>query len=284
MAAPAGDLGAAVERYAGVVFDVDGVLLRLDSPIPGAGTAVAALRRRGSGVAFITNNAGRTPADVAAALTEAGVQATAGEVVTSAVVAADLLAPGTRCLVIGMGGLRAALAERGCVEVTDPGDAEAVVVGWDRDLRWDDLRRATLALVRGARFLATNTDATYPAAEGPWPGNGATVAALRTASGREPEVAGKPAAAMFRLAARRLGDRGPFLMVGDRPETDLAGAAALGWDTALVLSGVTPPAAAAQVRPRPTYVADDVAALLTLPQAVSPEAGVSSQAAERGRR
>ncbi len=257
----AGSAGALVDRYAGVVFDVDGVLLRLLQPIDGAAESLAALRQRGIAVAFVTNNASRTAAQVADALGAAGIVADAEQVVTSSAAAARLLEPGTRCLVIGMKGLRTALADRGCKTVTEPDEADAVVVGWQVDLTWDDLRRATLALARGARFLGTNADRTYPAPEGPWPGNGATLAALIAASGREPEIAGKPSPALFRAAAERL-PPGPLLMVGDRPETDLDGAAALGWDTALVLTGVTPAAEADAVRPRPTWVLPDLRALL----------------------
>lgn len=249
------------DRYAGVILDIDGVVLNLDQPIPGAPDAVAALRKRGIGVGFITNNATRTPEAVAAALCAAGVPAEADQVVTSAVAAAQLVERGTRCLVIGMEGLVEALRARGCVMVVDPTEAEAVVVGWDRELVWDDLRRATLALTRGARFVATNSDVSYPSPEGPWPGNGAVLAALTAATGRHPEIAGKPKPTVFRTAAERV-PAGPLLMVGDRPETDLAGAAALGWDTALVLTGVTSPGAVADLTPCPTWVFNDLRELL----------------------
>nr|MBA2529675.1 HAD-IIA family hydrolase [Euzebyales bacterium] len=252
------------DRYTGVVLDVDGVLVRLQEPIDGAAETVAALRRRGLGLAFVTNNASRTPQQVAGLLTAAGITAEPGEVVTSSLAAAGLLEPRTRCRVIGMDGLRTALADRGCTETDDPVKADAVVVGLQVDMTWDDLRRATLALARGARFIGTNADPTYPAPEGPWPGNGATLAALTAASGRTPEIAGKPAAALFRVAARRL-PPGRLLMVGDRPETDLVGAAALGWDTALVLTGVTGAGGAGAVTPRPTWVLASLTELLQPP-------------------
>lgn len=247
--------------YAGVAFDIDGVLARGEDPVPGAAGAVLRLRAAGTGVAFVTNNATRTPDQVAGLLRAVGVDASVSEVVTSPVVAAAMLAPGTRVLVIGMEGLRVPLADRGCVEVVDPAEADAVVVGLDRDLTYDALRRATLALRAGARFVATNRDATFPAADGLWPGAGAIVAALVTAGDREPEVAGKPHAPMFRAAAAAL-PGGRLLMVGDRVDTDIAGAAALGWDTALVLTGVTTPSAAAATTPPPTYVADSAGTLI----------------------
>lgn len=245
--------------YAGVVLDLDGVVVRGSTAIPGAPAAVAALRRAGLGVAFATNNATRTPQQVAELLRAAGVPAHPHEVATAAVAAASLLPPGARCLVIGMDGLREALAARGCQRVEDPAEAEAVVVGLDTGLTYDALRRATLALRAGARFVATNTDATFPAPEGLVPGNGATVAALVTASGRRPEVAGKPHPPLLRAAAATLPE-GHVLMVGDRADTDLDGAVALGWDSALVLSGVTG-RDDLDGRPRPTYLLDDLAAL-----------------------
>lgn len=229
--------------------------------VPGAEDALGQLRDAGLSLAFATNNAARTPSQIASWLREVGVTVAAEEVVTSAMAAATMVAAGTRCLVIGMDGLRQALAERGAIDVREPAEAEVVVVGLDMGLVWDDLRRATLALRAGARFLATNTDATFPSPEGLWPGNGATVAALVTASGRQPEVAGKPHAPLF-LAAEALLGQGPLLMVGDRLDTDIAGAAALGWDTALVLTGVTTAAEAAEAQPGPTFVAESLATLV----------------------
>jgi glycerol 3-phosphatase-2 len=257
---------ALCDRYAGILLDIDGVVLHLDEPIPGAAETVTALRERGIGIGFLSNNASRTPEAITEVMHAAGMEASSNEVITSAVVAAELLEPGTRCLVIGTEGLVNPLRTRGCVLVRAPEDAQAVVVGWNRELVWDDLRRATLALTRGARFVATNGDVTYPAREGMWPGNGAVLAALTAATGRQPEIAGKPEPAMFRAAAAQL-PSGPLLMVGDRPETDLVGAAALGWDTALVLTGVTSRDAVADVRPRPTWILDDVRGLLEPPAA-----------------
>lgn len=250
----------AAARYAGVVFDLDGVLVRGASPIPHAAEAVAALRDAGVGVAFATNNATRTPEQVAALLAGAGVGADPAEVVTSPMAAARWLEPGTRCLVVGMEGVEAALDARGCPRVTDPADAQAVVVGLDTDLTYDDLRRGTTALLSGARFLATNADATLPTENGPWPGAGAIVAALAAASGRSPEVVGKPHAPLFEAAAAVLPD-GPLLMVGDRLDTDIGGAAALGWDTALVLTGVATRADLRASEIRPTHVVETLAEL-----------------------
>jgi HAD superfamily hydrolase (TIGR01450 family) len=250
-----------LRAYAGVVLDLDGVVIRRGEAIAGAPGAVAALRAAGVGVAFATNNSTRTPEQVADVLHAAGVPAEPCEVVTSSLAAAELLEPGTRCLVVGMDGLRAALAARGCEEVRGHAAAQAVVVGLDRALTYEDLRLATLALRAGARFVASNADRTFPTAGGLEPGAGAIVAALVAASDREPEVAGKPNPPLFRTAAAHLPD-GPLLMVGDRLDTDVAGAAALGWDTALVLTGVSTRGELAASHLTPTVVADSLAALV----------------------
>ncbi len=248
-------------RYAGLVLDLDGVVVRGTRPIPGVPQAIETVRALGAGVAFVTNNATRTPEQVVALLADAGVRAALGEVVTSSMALADLVEPGTRCLAIGMEGLRAALRERGCIEVREPDEADVVAVGLDRTFSYDDLRRATRALRAGARFLATNTDRTYPAPDGLEPGAGAIVAALVAASDRQPEVAGKPHPPLYRTAAAHLGP-GPLLMIGDRLDTDIAGAAALGWDTALVLTGVSTAQEAARFDPRPTLIAESLPALV----------------------
>lgn len=253
-----------IERYAGIVFDLDGVVYLADEVIPGAPETVAAVRAAGCGVAFVTNNAARAPEEIAAKLEGMGIPSEPGDIVTSSQAAARLLEPGTRCLVVGAKGLRTVLARRGCEETTEPDEAEAVVVGFTRDLVWDDLRRATLALRRGARFVATNGDVAFPSPEGLVPGNGAAVAALSAASERTPEIAGKPHAALFEAVAERLPD-GPLLMVGDRSDTDIAGAAALGWDTVLVLTGVTRLEDTAGLDPAPTYVLDSIAELVDEP-------------------
>jgi 4-nitrophenyl phosphatase len=222
---------------------------------------VQSLRRRGHGLALVTNNAAATPEQMAAKLAAVGVEVAAGEIVSSPMAAAQLLVPGTRCLIIGMEGLRQALRERDCVEVTDPVQAQAVVVGIDRDLLWDDLHRATLAIRAGARFLATNDDATFPSPDGLGPGAGAIVAALERSTGTTAEVAGKPHGPLLELAAAVTGG-GPVLFVGDRYETDIVGAMAQGWDTALVLTGVTRREDLAALPVPPTFVLDSVNDLL----------------------
>jgi 4-nitrophenyl phosphatase len=246
-----------------VALDLDGVLWRADTPIPGSVDAVASLRAAGVHVAFVTNNAGPTIADHEAKLEAFGVPA-AGDVLTSPMAAASLLRPGERVLVGGGAGIIEAVETAGAVPVTyDEADAgapvDAVVVGFHREFDWDRMRIASTAVRDGgARFIATNTDATYPTESGLVPGAGSIVAGVATAAGVAPVVAGKPHAPMAELLVDRFGVDG--VVVGDRADTDGALARACGWRFALVLSGVTS-AADLPTDPVPDLLAPDLAAL-----------------------
>lgn len=252
-----------VERYDAFLLDLDGVLFRGTQQIAGAGEAVAALRSMGKGVAFLTNNASRTPEQVAAKLAAVGVEALPEEIETSArTTAAALAGRGIlRAFVIGQEGVLAALDEVGIARVELDGAPEVVVVGLDRGVTYDRLRDAGIAVQRGARLVGTNGDTTFPAEDGLWPGAGALLAVVVATTGAAPEVFGKPAAVMFRGALVRAGGGRP-LVVGDRLDTDIAGAAALGWDSLLVLSGVHARGDVAPGGPTPTFIADDVTGLL----------------------
>lgn len=239
-------------------MDLDGVVWRGTETVPGAPGAVARLRAAGCPVAFVTNSALRTPAQVAAKLASHGIPDAEELVITAAMAAAAMVDAGDRVLAIGSDGLLEALRERGA-EVVDGGPADAVVVGITMAFDYDAMTRAMRAIHDGARFIATNTDATYPDATGLLPGNGALVAAVATAGGVEPEVAGKPHAPIAAFARERLGDEG--VMVGDRPETDGLFAEALGYDFGLVLTGVIG-ADDLPVEPPPRFVADDLASLV----------------------
>lgn len=246
------------QAFSRFVFDLDGVVWTGEQPTPGAAETVRSLRDAGKRLCFVTNNSAGTPEHYAKKLARAGADAVPEEIVSSADATARLLErsiPGIRgraTFVIGGEGLLDAVASTGArvVESDEALDATVVVVGWDRKLTYEKLRLATLAIRRGAAFVASNTDATYPAAEGLWPGAGAIVAALRTATGVEPAVAGKPDPTVLEIARDRLGGT-PVLAIGDRVETDVAAARAAGWPSALVLSGVTgvPELAAAEARP-----------------------------------
>jgi glycerol 3-phosphatase-2 len=251
----------------GVCLDLDGVVWRGDEPVPGAAEAVRALRVAGVPVGFMSNNSSMPVADVVAKLARFGIEAAPEQVLTSALAAADLLAgtepAGAAVQVCAGPGVVEALEEAGFTPVRS-GPAVAVVVGFHRDFDFDALDRAARTLRAGARFVATNLDPTYPSHEGLLPGAGSIVAAVATASGRSPEVAGKPFAPAATMVHHRLGRHG--VMVGDRPSTDGDFATRLGWPFALVLSGVCVPEPGPGEEPvpdpAPPYVADDLAALV----------------------
>jgi HAD superfamily hydrolase (TIGR01450 family) len=239
------------------VLDLDGVIRLGDRPIPGAAEAVAMLRSTGAEVVFATNNAYRRIGDQEASLEEMGIPA-AGAVVGAAEAGARLLAPGERVLVVGGPGLHEQVEARGC-ETVEGGPCDVVISGLDRELRYEDLRRATLAIRGGARWVLTNPDRTFPTPRGLEPGAGAIGAAIAAATGAEPEIGGKPEGAMVGLIRERLGRDG--IVVGDRLDTDGRFADALGYRFALVLTGVTT-GRDLPVDPAPWAVADDLLALV----------------------
>jgi HAD superfamily hydrolase (TIGR01457 family) len=255
------------DGYDTLLFDLDGVLFRGDETIPGGPQSLAELRSRGHALAFVTNNSARTPAQVVDKLARHGYEARPEEVVTSALATAELLAGKgvTDAFVIGEEGIRLALAEVGITVLEgEPRTASCVVLGWDRGLTYAKLRTAALLVERGAPLVATNADPSYPAHDGFWPGAGAILAAITTTTGATPEIVGKPHPPLLLAARRRVGGERP-LVIGDRLETDIAGAVTLGWDSLLVLSGATTEDEAARSSVRPTFVAPDVRALLAEP-------------------
>ncbi|HEV3213528.1 MAG TPA: HAD-IIA family hydrolase [Acidimicrobiales bacterium] len=225
------------------VVDLDGVVWLAGAALPGAVEGVAELRRRGIPVLFATNNAAPTIGELKAHLSAIGIAASDAEIATSAQAAAALLDDGQRVFVVGEAGLLEALSERGAVLADTR--ADAVVVGLSRSFDYDTCDRAAALVRDGARFVATNTDPTLPTPAGLRPGAGAIVAAVATASGRSPEVAGKPSPAMVQLVTARVA---VGAVVGDRPSTDGAFAAALGVPFALVESAVAEPSDGVTVR------------------------------------
>ena len=238
------------------VFDLDGVVWLAGQAIPGSPEAVDRLRSRGHRVAFVTNNSTPTVAEYVDRLAAAGIEVAPDELATSSQAAATLLEPGSRAAVVGGGGVREALTSRG-IELVASGDhPDAVVVGRSLKLDFEELAHAATAIRKGARFVATNTDATFPTPDGPEPGAGALVAYLQVGSGCTADVAGKPERAMADMVRARYGQ--PDVVVGDRAETDGAFAVRVGAPFALVLTGVTT-RADLPVKPAPQVVADDLA-------------------------
>ncbi|MGI3784379.1 MAG: HAD-IIA family hydrolase, partial [Janthinobacterium lividum] len=186
-----------IDAYDGVLFDLDGVIYLGPVAVPGAPPALAALREQQVPVGFVTNNAARTPEAVAAHLSELGIPAAKADVVTSAQAGAQLLRhdlpAGAKVLAVGGEGVQQALDEAGLTWVLSAEEEPvAVLQGYGVDLAWQDLVEASVAIHRGARWVATNDDPTRPTDRGLVPGNGAAVAAVRMAVPVDPEVAGKP--------------------------------------------------------------------------------------------
>lgn len=252
----------------GLLCDLDGVVYAGAEAVPGAVETLTAVSAAGVPVVFVTNNASRSPEQVAAHLRRLGVSTDAAHVYGSAQAGVVLLrehAPaGARVLPVGSSYLAELVAQAGYQPVDCAADRPAAVVqGFDPALGWADLAQAAYAVNAGAVWIATNLDLSIPRAEGVAPGNGALVAAVSHATGRTPIAAGKPAPDIFQAAARAHGMRSP-LVVGDRLDTDIRGGNAAGFDTALVLTGIDGRDAAEQaaVQDRPRWILDDLTALV----------------------
>ncbi|MCQ4120153.1 HAD-IIA family hydrolase [Rhodococcus tibetensis] len=252
------------ERYDALLLDLDGTLYQGPQAIPGAREALATGTQS---LYYVTNNASRSPSEVAAHLTELGFDASEARVVTSSQSAARLLAekidPATAVLVVGTEALADEVARVGLRPVRSFTDFPvAVVQGHSPKTDWAILAEATLAIRSGALWVAANVDSTLPTERGLVLGNGSMVAALRTATSREPLVAGKPAAPLMEDAMRRSKCSRP-LVVGDRLDTDIEGANAVGVESLLVLTGVSTAidVLRATEEQRPTYVASELDAL-----------------------
>lgn len=256
------------EVYDAALLDLDGVVYVGPHAVPHVPEVLAKARAGGMKLAFVTNNASRPAATVAAHLTELGIPADPGEVATSAQaaarMAAEIVPPGGAVLVVGGEGLEAALIERGLRPVfSADDDPQAVVQGYHPTVGWERLAEGTLAVRRGVPWIASNTDLTLPSVRGILPGNGSLVAVIMLASGKVPVVAGKPELPLHRESAERVGAQRP-LVVGDRLDSDIEGAVRAGTPSLLVLSGVTGPAELLAAPPgrRPTYLAADLRGML----------------------
>jgi glycerol 3-phosphatase-2 len=250
------------------MLDLDGVVYVGRHVVPGVPARLAAARDAGMHLAFITNNASRTPDAVAAHLRELGVEAAAEDVVTSAQAAAHVLATrfgrGARVFLLGGAGLEQALLSEGLVPVQSPADEPvAVASGYGPDLPWRQIMQGAILVRDGLPWVASNTDHTIPTPDGLGPGHGVLVRMVEDFTGVRPTVAGKPEQALLDETVRRVGGSRP-LMIGDRLDTDIEGATRAGVDSLCVLTGVTGLADLVGAPPalRPTYLAPDLAGLL----------------------
>ena len=247
------------------VIDMDGVLYRVDAPIPGAAQFLQALQQKGTPFLLLTNNSTLTPEMYVAKLSRMGIKVQPADILTSALATAGYLRAnvptGSRVYVIGEEGIFDAVRNTGCV-ITDE-NPEYVVVGFDRQISYEKLATATLAIRRGAKYVATNPDLTLPSEAGQLPGCGAILAAITAASGVAPLMIGKPQREMFDQAVEHLGsDRSTTAMVGDRIETDIVGAQNAGLLTVLLLSGASTQEEAARMEWPADFVFNDIGALL----------------------
>lgn len=251
----------------GMILDMDGVLWKGDQPLVDLPATFAKLAEMRLRVILATNNATRSSRDYLEILAGFGVFLEAWQVINSGEAAALYLKerypPNTHVYVVGEQGLADTLHEHG-FEVKEQ-EARIVVAGLDRKFSYRKMRIAAHLIRNGCLFIGTNGDATLPTPSGLVPGAGAILASIQTASGVSPFIMGKPEPAMIQIALQRLGTPpGKTLAVGDRLETDIAGAQAVGLLSALVLSGVSSLSEVKAWKPAPNYIADDLTELLKL--------------------
>lgn len=252
--------------FPSALIDLDGVVYHGTAPVDNSVAALAAARSAGLHTLFLTNNASRTPHEVAVLITGLGLPTSAPDVVTSAHAAAAVAArriPGARALMVGGGAVKTALLEHGLTPVHAADDSpDLVVQGFSPDVDWRQLAEAAYAIGRGVPWIVTNSDIAVPREGGIAPGNGALAEAVRLATRATPEFAGKPYEPIYREALSRT--QGPHLVIGDSLDTDIAGSHRMGLPSLLVLTGVTSlrDLLAAAPAHRPTHLGLDLLELL----------------------
>jgi HAD superfamily hydrolase (TIGR01450 family) len=281
---------ALADDFDGFLIDLDGVVWIGREPVPGAPGALAALLEAGKRVVFVTNNPAKFPAAYAERLAGFGVEVEESQIVTAGMVAARLAreaaGPDGSAFVVSRTTLKEMIAATGLTVLEGEAgrDADVVVVSGHRDFDFQALLTAKRALDSGAALIGTSRDPTMPMPGGEWPGTGAILAAVETASGKTAAIAGKPEGHLFEIALDAL-ERGSLgtkdvtkeprerqaspaagerrvAMIGDRVSSDIEGGRRAGLATILVLSGTTTRAEAETAEPRPDHVVDDLAALL----------------------
>jgi HAD superfamily hydrolase (TIGR01450 family) len=260
---------ALAERFDGFLVDLDGVVWVGREPVPGAAEALRTLIGEGKEIVFVTNNPARSPATYVERLREMGVPVLDGRVVTAGVVTADLAAAaagqGASAFVIGAPGFKDTVAGAGLklLEGEEARAADTVLVSGHRGFDYEELLTATLALQDGAGLFATSRDPTLPMPGGAWPGTGAVLAAVETASGATAAIGGKPERHLFERARVLIPAAERVAMVGDRLASDIAGGHRAGLQTVLVLSGASTRAGAEAADPRPDHTIEALAGLLS---------------------
>jgi HAD superfamily hydrolase (TIGR01450 family) len=259
-----------LSQFDGVLLDLDGTVYHGATVIDGVPEAIRAVREREVSVRFVTNNASKSPDQVVEHLNSVGIAVAKSEIKTSAQAGAGLLGSrlraGDAVLVIGTDSLAAEVAHAGFQPIHSAAGAQGVIQGHSPRTDWPMLAEACIAIRAGAFWVACNSDSTLPTERGLLPGNGAMVAALRTATDANPVVAGKPETPLFNISVAKTDDHAAInhaLVVGDRLDTDIAGAVAANFESLLVLTGVTTARDLLTAPPsqRPDYVARDLTSL-----------------------
>jgi HAD superfamily hydrolase (TIGR01450 family) len=258
---------AAADQFDGLLIDLDGVVWVGRELVPGSVEALRSLLDAGKEIVFVTNNPGKPASEYARRLAEAGVEIDAERIVTAgettAVLAADRSDSGSTAFVIGAPAFHDTVAATGLKLVAGEAarEADVILVSGHRGFDYEELLTATLALQRGAGLFATSRDPNLPMPGGAWPGTGAILAAVETASGATAEIGGKPEPHLFEMARERIGAAERVAMVGDRVSSDIEGGRRAGLETILVLSGATSREEATVAAPRPDHVIEDLAGL-----------------------
>ncbi len=259
---------ALADEFDGFLVDLDGVVWEGRELVPGSVEALRELVEGGKEIVFVTNNSVKQPGAYAARLRESGVEVGSDRVVTAGAATAGLAAErveaGGTAFVIGAPGFKETVAAAGLILLDGEAaeGADAVVVSGHREFDYAELRTATFALRAGASLFGTSRDPTLPMPGGAWPGTGATLAAVETASGKTAEIGGKPERHLFEQARGLIQGAERVAMIGDRIASDIEGGRRAGLETILVLSGASTRAEAGEADPEPDFVIDDLAALL----------------------
>ncbi len=255
---------ALADEFDGFLVDLDGVVWIGRETIPGAAAALRSLLSAGKEIVFVTNNPGKPASEYARRLAEAGVEVGAERIVTAgeatARLAVERTGSGATAFVIGAPAFHETLAAAGLrlLEGEDGREADVVIVSGHRGFDYDELLTATLALQAGAALFATSRDPTLPMPGGAWPGTGAVLAAVETASGATAEIGGKPEPHLFELARERIAAAERVAMVGDRISSDIEGGRRAGLETILVLSGATSRERAQSAAPPPDHIVESL--------------------------
>lgn len=260
---------ALADEFDGLLVDLDGVVWVGREMVPGSVEALRELMDAGVEIVFVTNNPGKPAATYARRLVEMGVEVGVEQIVTAgeatAGLAVERVGEGEGAFVIGAPAFHDTVAAAGLrlLEGEARREADAVLVSGHRDFDYEELLTATLALQHGGTLFATSHDPTLPMPGGPWPGTGAVLAAIETASGATAEIGGKPEPYLFEMARERIGEPARVAMVGDRVSSDIEGGRRAGLETILVLSGATSREEAAVAAPSPDRIVEDLAALVS---------------------